>query len=74
MFYCLILKYGEENALFIGEVSLDLTRHRGTIGMHRATMSHKDPSWYDGYHRGTMTSAETFIFRLFFCIFSYTFV
>jgi hypothetical protein len=27
-------------ALFIGEVGLDLTHHRDTIGLHRATMSH----------------------------------
>jgi hypothetical protein len=52
----MILKYGEDNALFIGEVSFDLTRHRGTIGMHRAMMSHKNSSWYDGDHRGTMHS------------------
>jgi hypothetical protein len=37
------MNYGGE------KTSLDLTHHRGTIGMHRSTMSHKDP-------RGTMRS------------------
>jgi hypothetical protein len=43
------MNYGGEKTLFIGEVGLDLTHHRGTIGMHRSTMSHKDPSWYDAF-------------------------
>jgi hypothetical protein len=29
------------------------TRHRGTMGMHRATVPHKDTLWYNGFHRGT---------------------
>jgi hypothetical protein len=48
------MNYGGENALFIGEVGLDLTHHRGTIILHHATMSHKDPSWYYGDHHGMM--------------------
>jgi hypothetical protein len=61
----MLCKIWWRKALFIGEVGLNLTRHRGTMGLHCATMSHKDPSWYDGYHRGTMRADPFPKFRRF---------
>jgi hypothetical protein len=51
-----IFDSGVALVLFIGFSGLDLTHHRGTIKLHRATMSHRHPSGNDEPHRAMMRS------------------